>query len=145
PHDLASGRTLRPPVPSEPSGHRGAAPAHRRGEPAAMTASILAADAATSHRGLTLSLFAAVVVVSLGVTSWAGRYQKTRDEFFTAGRGLTGRQNGLAMAGDSLSASAVLGSVCLVSLFGYDGFMFGIANVVAFALLLLLAGFLRNS
>jgi cation/acetate symporter len=110
-----------------------------------MTSTVLAEGAANAHRGLTLGLFAVVVLISLGVTTWASRFRKTRDEFFTAGRGLTGRQNGLAMAGDSLSASAVLGSVGLVSLFGYDGFMFGIANVVAFALLLLLAGFLRNS
>ncbi|MBO0872702.1 MAG: cation acetate symporter [Pseudonocardia sp.] len=106
---------------------------------------MLAAAAAPTHRALTLGLFAVVVLISLGITTWAARYRKTRDEFFTAGRGITGRQNGLAMAGDSLSASAVLGAVGLVSLFGYDGFMFGIANVVAFAFLLLLAGFLRNS
>ncbi|GAA1495356.1 cation acetate symporter [Paeniglutamicibacter kerguelensis] len=92
-----------------------------------------------------LGLFLAIIVMTFGITAWAARHRKSRDEFFTAGRGLTGRQNGLAMAGDSLSASAVLGSVGLVSLFGFDGFMFGIANVVAFVLLLLLAGFLRNT
>lgn len=106
---------------------------------------VLASDEAIAHRSVTLVLFAFVVLVSLGVTTWAARHRRTADEFFTAGRGITGRQNGLAMAGDSLSASAVLGSVGLVSLYGYDGFMFGVANVVAFALLLLLAGFLRNT
>lgn len=105
---------------------------------------LLAAESASEHRSVTLALFAVVVASTLLITIWAARHRKTRDEFFTAGGSLTGRQNGLAMAGDSLSASAVLGSVGLVSLFGYDGFMFGIANAVAFAVLLLVAGFLRN-
>lgn len=105
----------------------------------------LVAAEATAHRPVTLALFVLVVISTLAITAWAARHRKTTDEFYTAGRGLTGRQNGWAMAGDSLSASAVLGSVGLVALFGYDGFMFGIANVVAFILLLLVAGFLRNS
>jgi cation/acetate symporter len=104
-----------------------------------------AASGLESNRPLTLGLFGLIVLITFGITGWAARHKKSRDEFFTAGRGLTGRQNGLAMAGDSLSASAVLGSVGLVSLFGFDGFMFGIANVVAFILLLLLAGYLRNT
>lgn len=106
---------------------------------------VLADGTGGGSRALTLTLFAAFVLISLGITAWAARFRKTREEFFTAGRGLSGRQNGIAMAGDSLSASAVMGSIGLVSLFGYDGFLFGIANVVAFAMLLLLAGFLRNS
>ena len=57
----------------------------------------------------TIGMFAAILLISLGITAWAGRRTRTTAEFYAAGKGLTAAQNGFALAGDWCSAAAFLG------------------------------------
>lgn len=104
------------------------------------------ANAASDHRGLTISLFAAFVLVTLGITIWAGRQTKDATDFYAGGRGFTGFQNGLAISGDYMSAASFLGIAGAIALAGYDGFLYSIGFLVAWLVaLLLIAEPLRNS
>ena len=70
---------------------------------------------------------------------------KTASEFYTAGGGLTGWQNGLAIAGDYMSAASFLGIAGMIALFGFDGFFYSIGFLVAYLVVLyLVAEPLRN-
>ncbi|MFE9426046.1 cation acetate symporter [Kitasatospora sp. NPDC006697] len=107
---------------------------------------LLAASTAASHRGLTISLFAAFVLVTLGITVWAGRQTRDANDFYAGGRGFTGLQNGLAISGDYMSAASFLGIAGVIALSGYDGFLYSIGFLVAWLVaLLLIAEPLRNS
>ena len=75
---------------------------------------------------LAIVLFVAVVVVTLGVTAWAARRTNTKDQFYAAGGRLTGLQNGLAIAGDFMSAGAFLGLAGLVYARGFDGLVYAV-------------------
>ena len=93
-----------------------------------------------------LSVFALVLAGTLGITFWASRRQRTAAEFWAAGRGITGVQNGFAMAGDYLSASTFLGFAGLIFFYGLDGFVGLVAAGVGFVpLFLLLAERMRNA
>ncbi|WP_035841725.1 solute symporter family protein [Kitasatospora azatica] len=106
----------------------------------------LLASSASSHRGLTMSLFAGFVLVTLGITVWAGRQTKDATDFYAGGRGFTGFQNGLAVSGDYMSAASFLGIAGAIALSGYDGFLYSIGFLVAWLVaLLLIAEPLRNS
>jgi cation/acetate symporter len=95
---------------------------------------------------LPLAIFALVLAITLGITYWAARRTSTATEFWAAGRGITGFQNGWAIAGDYMSASSFLGFAGLVYLFGVDAFVGLMAALVAFVpLLLFLAERMRNS
>ena len=59
--------------------------------------------------GLAVAIFAVVLAITLLITRWAATRAKTTTEFYTAGRGISARKNGLAIAGDYLSASTFLG------------------------------------
>jgi cation/acetate symporter len=97
-------------------------------------------------QALPLVVFGAVLAVTLGVTWWAARRTRTATQFWAAGRGISGLQNGLAIAGDYMSAAAFLGVAGLIFLFGFDGFITGIAALVSFVpVLLLLAERMRNA
>jgi cation/acetate symporter len=99
----------------------------------------------TAH-GLTLLVFAAVLAVTLAVTWWASRRTRTATEFWAAGRGITGLQNGFAIAGDWLSASSFLGFAGITFLYGFDGLIFAITSLATFVpVLLLLAARMRNT
>jgi cation/acetate symporter len=101
--------------------------------------------AATAH-GLTLGVFAVILAVTLGITYWAARRTRSASAFWAADRGVSGPQNGLAIAGDYMSAAAFLGTVGLIYLFGFDGFITGVAALASFVtLLLLLAERMRNA
>ena len=96
--------------------------------------------------GLALAIFAVVLAITLGITRWAARRTHTTSEFWVAGRGITGAQNGLAVAGDFLSASTFLGYAGLIFLFGFDGWIVGVAAMLSFLpVLFLLAEPMRNS
>lgn len=82
-----------------------------------MTAFILAADV----NELALSIFALVVAITLGITYWASKRTGSAVQFWAAGRGITGAQNGFAIAGDYMSAASFLGIAGLIFLFGFDG------------------------
>ena len=90
-------------------------------------------------------MFAVFVGMTLGITYWAASRTKTASDFYTAGGGITGFQNGLAMAGDYMSAATLLGLTALVFTNGYDGYLFMIAFFVGWPVILfLMAERLRN-
>ena len=72
-------------------------------------------------------MFLLFVAATLGITWWASKRTKTASDFYAAGRGITGTQNGLAIAGDYMSAATLLGLTSLVYMRGYDGFIYCIA------------------
>jgi cation/acetate symporter len=95
---------------------------------------------------LAVAIFAIVLAITLGITRWAATRTKTTTEFYTAGRGITARKNGLAIAGDYLSASTFLGYAGLMFLFGFDGWIIGIGACMSFIVVLyLLAERMRNA
>ncbi|WP_328722447.1 cation acetate symporter [Streptomyces sp. NBC_00247] len=106
----------------------------------------LAAEGASDHRTLIITLFAVFVVATLFITVWAGRQTKSAADFYAGGRQFTGFQNGLAVSGDYMSAASFLGIAGAIALFGYDGFLYSIGFLVAWLVaLLLVAEPLRNS
>ncbi|MFJ6217156.1 cation acetate symporter [Streptomyces sp. NPDC092296] len=111
-----------------------------------MSASALLATGVSDHRGLTITLFTVFVLITLGITIWAGRQTKDATDFYAGGRSFTGFQNGLAISGDYMSAASFLGIAGAIALFGYDGFLYSIGFLVAWLVaLLLVAEPLRNS
>ncbi len=93
-----------------------------------------------------LAVFAVVVGVTMIVTYFASKRVSTATDFWAAGRGLTGPQNGFAIAGDYMSAASFLGIAGLIFLFGFDGFLYSVGFLVAFlTVLFLLAERMRNS
>jgi cation/acetate symporter len=102
--------------------------------------------AASTAHGLALGVFAVILVGTLLITRWAARRTTSAEEFWAAGRGIGGSQNGLAISGDYMSAAAFLGTVGLIYLFGFDGFVTGVAALASFVtVLLLLAERMRNA
>jgi len=91
-----------------------------------------------SYRWLTLTVFAAVIALTMYVTYLAARRVRSASDFYTAGGGVSGLQNGWAIAGDYLSAASFLGIAGLISLYGYDGFMYSVGWLVAYVTVLLL-------
>lgn len=90
-------------------------------------------------------LFLAIVVLTLVITYYASKKTNTTSEFYTAGGGLTGWQNGLAIAGDYMSAASFLGIAGMIALNGFDGFFYSIGFLVAYLVVLyLVAEPLRN-
>jgi cation/acetate symporter len=95
---------------------------------------------------LALSIFGVVVAVTLIVTYFASKRVASATDFWAAGRGLTGPQNGFAIAGDYMSAASFLGIAGLIFLFGFDGFLYSVGFLVAFLTVLFLLGErMRNS
>jgi cation/acetate symporter len=94
---------------------------------------------------LTVGLFVAIIAITLGITAWASRRTKDTGHHYVAGGEIKGWQNGLAIAGDFLSAATFLGIVGAIALTGFTGFYLATAAVVAFlGLLLVVAEPLRN-
>src|SRR6188474_1304404 len=89
--------------------------------------------------------FLVIVAATLVVTYWAARRTKSTSEFYAAGRSISPLQNGLALAGDYMSAASFLGIAGLVALKGYDGMIYATGWLVGWpALLFLVAEPLRN-
>jgi cation/acetate symporter len=129
------------------------APAAAPGAPAAVTAPAavpgapVAAPAPAApakkrelkaNKVITLSMFAVIISITLAVVVWAARRTKTAADFYAAGGGITGTQNGWAIAGDYMSAASFLGISGLISLYGYDGFMYSVGWLVAYITVLLI-------
>jgi cation/acetate symporter len=94
---------------------------------------------------VSILFFAAFVGVTLLITYWAAKRTKTASEYYAAGRSVTGFQNGLALAGDYMSAASFLGIAGMVSLRGYDGMIYATGWLVGWpALMFLIAEPLRN-
>ncbi|MDR7091000.1 cation acetate symporter [Cellvibrio fibrivorans] len=92
-----------------------------------------------------VAMFLAFVVVTLGITYWAAGRTKTTSDFYAAGGGITGFQNGLAIAGDYMSAASFLGIAGLVYTSGFDGLIYAIGFLVGWPIVLvLIAEPLRN-
>ncbi|MBC3190254.1 cation acetate symporter [Pseudonocardia sp. C8] len=108
---------------------------------------VLAQGIVGSSPVLNISIFAAFVVVTLAIVLYVSR-QATRSasDYYVAGGGFTGPQNGLAIAGDYLSAASFLGIAGAIAVNGYDGFLYSIGFLVAWLVaLLLVAELLRNT
>ncbi len=90
-------------------------------------------------------MFGAFVVATLGITKWAAAKTKSAADFYTAGGGITGFQNGLAIAGDYMSAASFLGISAAVMASGYDGLIYSIGFLVGWPVItFLMAERLRN-
>ncbi|GHC45484.1 cation acetate symporter [Alcaligenes pakistanensis] len=92
-----------------------------------------------------IGMFAAFVLATLWITKWAAARTKSVSDFYTAGGGITGFQNGLAIAGDYMSAASFLGISAAVMINGYDGLIYSIGFLVGWPIItFLLAEKLRN-
>lgn len=98
------------------------------------------------NRAITIGMFLAIIAVTLGVVIWAAKQTTSAADFYTAGGGITGLQNGWAIAGDYMSAASFLGMSGLISLYGIDGFMYAVGPMFSFiAILLVIAEPCRNA
>jgi cation/acetate symporter len=87
---------------------------------------------------IALVMFLAFVAVTLGITYWAARRSSGANAYFAAGRQITGWQNGIAVAGDYMSAASFLGIAGIIAFQGYDGFMYSVGWLVAYLTVLLI-------
>jgi cation/acetate symporter len=93
-----------------------------------------------------LIMFLAFVGLTLLITFWAAKKNTGASAYFAAGRSITGWQNGLAVAGDYMSAASFLGISGMIYVAGYDGFMYSVGFLVAYiTVLLIVAEPLRNA
>ncbi|MBF9328200.1 solute symporter family protein [Mycobacteroides chelonae] len=93
-----------------------------------------------------IAIFTVFVAVTLYLVIRASGSNKTAEGFFTGGRAFSGPQNGIAIAGDYLSAASFLGIAGAIAVYGYDGFLYSIGFLVAWLVaLLLVAELLRNT
>ncbi len=92
-----------------------------------------------------IAFFLAFIGVTLAITYWAARQSKTTAQFYAAGGGISGFQNGLALAGDFMSAASFLGIAGLVATGGYDGLIYSVGYLVGWPVVMfLIAEPLRN-
>ena len=90
-------------------------------------------------------MFCIFVAMTMGITYWASSRTKSTADFYTAGGGITGFQNGLAIAGDYMSAATLLGLTAMVYTQGYDGYIYMLAFFAGWPIILfLMAERLRN-
>src|ERR1700720_1313148 len=93
-----------------------------------------------------LIMFLVFIAITLVITYWAARRSSGANAYFAAGRRITGWQNGIAVAGDYMSAASFLGISGMIAFFGYDGFMYSVGWLVAYlTVLLIVAEPLRNA
>ncbi len=94
---------------------------------------------------MTLLIAAIIVLITLAITYWASSSTKSASDFYVAGGKITAWQNGIAIAGDYMSAASFLGITGLIALNGYDGFMYSVGWFVAYlTVLYVVAEPLRN-
>ena len=106
----------------------------------------LAAATTVGNPTLNISIFVIFVLVTLTVVIKVAGGKKTAEQYYTAGGAFSGRQNGIAIAGDYLSAASFLGIAGAIALTGLDGFLYSIGFLVAWLVaLLLVAELMRNT
>ena len=117
----------------------------------AISAPVLAAGPAmdaTQKQSLNLhaiAMFFVFVLLTLGITYWAASRTKSTSDFYTAGGGITGFQNGLAIAGDYMSAATLLGLTAMLYVQGVDAYIYMLSFFVGWPIILfLMAERLRN-
>ena len=91
-----------------------------------------------TNKAITLTMFAIIIAITLAVVINSARKTKSAADFYAAGGGITGTQNGWAIAGDYMSAASFLGISGMISLYGYDGFMYSVGWLVAYITVLLI-------
>jgi cation/acetate symporter len=112
----------------------------------AIVGTLKAADDTVGSPGVNITIFLIFVGITLGIVIRASRNNRTAADYYAAGRAFTGPQNGIAIAGDYLSAASFLGIAGAIATAGYDGFMYSIGFLVAWLVaLLLVAELLRNT
>ena len=95
---------------------------------------------------LNITIFGVFVLITLAIVIRASKNNRSAADFYAGDRAFTGRQNGIAIAGDYLSAASFLGIAGAIALNGYDGFLYSIGFLVAWLVaLLLVAELLRNA
>jgi len=100
---------------------------------------------APATSGIAMAWFFAFIATTLGITYWAARKTRSTEQFYAAGRAITARQNGLALAGDYMSAASFLGIAGLVATTGFDGLIYSTGWLVGWPIVLfLIAEPLRN-
>jgi len=104
---------------------------------AVSTSALAQAAVADKFKWLTFLVFGVIIGITLYVTYVAAKRVKSASQFYAAGRSVSGIQNGWAIAGDYLSAASFLGIAGLISLYGYDGFMYSVGWLVAYITVLL--------
>ncbi len=115
-----------------------------------LSGAVLAADAvgATEKQATNwhaIIMFCIFVAMTMGITYWAASRTKSTADFYTAGGGITGFQNGLAIAGDYMSAATLLGLTAMVYTQGYDGYIYMLCFFAGWPIILfLMAERLRN-
>ena len=99
----------------------------------------------TEYRWLTFLVFSSIIAATMYITWWASKRVKSTEDFYAAGNSISGLRNGWAIAGDYLSAASFLGIAGLISLYGYDGFMYSVGFLMGYiAVLLVIAEPCRN-
>lgn len=91
-----------------------------------------------ANRGITITMFIIIVLITMYIVYWAAMRTKTTADFYAARGAITGAQNGWAIAGDYMSAASFLGIAGLICLYGYDGFMYSVGWLVAYVTVLLI-------
>src|SRR5260370_38831231 len=93
-----------------------------------------------------LIMFLVFIAITLGITYWASKRSAGASAYFAASRQIKGWQNGIAVAGDYMSAASFLGIAGIIAFQGYDGFMFSVGWLVAYLTVLrVIAQPLRNA
>src|SRR5512144_1506530 len=116
-----------------------AAPAVNPAQPAAPApASAPIKKEIKANKAITIGMFLVIIAITMSVVVWAAKRTKTAADFYAAGGGITGTQNGWAIAGDYMSAASFLGISGMISLYGYDGFMYSVGWLVAYITVLLI-------
>ena len=106
---------------------------------------LFAAEGADKLNIPAVIMFFVFIVATMGITKWAASKTKSASDFYTAGGGITGFQNGLAIAGDYMSAASFLGISGMIYLNGFDGIIYAIGFLVGWPIILfLMAEKLRN-
>ena len=124
---------------------------------ALVTTALLASNAAMAAGGdigqtdkqptnwVAITMFAVFVLATLWITKWAAARTRSASDFYTAGGGVTGFQNGLAIAGDYMSAASFLGISAMVMSSGFDGIIYSVGFLVGWPIItFLMAERLRN-
>ncbi|BAO90419.1 Na+/solute symporter [Caballeronia cordobensis] len=95
-------------------------------------------DSLFGHGGLRIIAFVSFIGLSLVLTGWSARRSRGTAGFFVAGRNLSPFQNGLALAGDFMSAGSFLGVTGLVALFGFDGIVYQVGFIAGWIIIMLI-------
>src|ERR1700676_1112194 len=86
---------------------------------------------------ISLIMFLLFIAITLGITYWASKRSSGATAYFAASRQIKGWQNGIAVAGDYMSAASFLGIAGIIAFQGYDGFLFSVGWLVAYLTVLL--------